>query len=142
MIDLVTIHPLKSLRLLFDNEEDFLTFLKVKYGEELLVSEDFDLDNVNPELPYGAIEVYKHCEYGRPPKFTGYYDTPDTGEPGWCTITYEVKFDDLIDYIESLGVDKERFFKTCVYTKEEKKEFYDLLKNDTKAFYKKIKKGK
>lgn len=116
----------------FEEEEDILKILKSKYGERVLVEEEFEDDgnrSVEPDLPFNAIEYEEYYDPGDPGSPGSYWDPPDPGEPAEWHIVYETDFDDLIEYLFDVhgleGEEIELFFKTYAYTPQEREKYYD-----------------
>jgi len=118
------------------NEEELLKFLHSKYGDSLIVCEWFDAGETEEiDLPseFTLYEQYKTYEEPR----RGYSRHPDPRDPDYdgplhpddieWYYTYGANFDDLIEYLRYMYEAEERFFefffKTYVYSKEQRQSY-------------------
>lgn len=120
------------------NEEELLKFLHSKYGDTLLVSEWFDVEDVREtdiEFPPEFVKYEEYRTYIEPR--SGYarhpnpmdpdYDGPiDPSEIEWYYV-YGVGFDDLIKYLrymyEAEDLFFEFFFKSYVYLPHQRQSY-------------------
>jgi len=108
----------------FLDEEQFVNILHSKYGDELIVCEEYGEDSIDEDIeliPPTAIELQEY-KVDVPSESGTYNDPPQPGEFEW-KIYYKINFADLIEYLDAEYGDLrmiEFFFKNYVLTPSKK----------------------